>query len=391
MSHNRYRSPPDTRPERSASEVGSGTTKTVPSKAACSFTPAIQHSIHRPTVLLAGKLTAMEAPGGGEIQMFALAQSLPHVGVDARLWRPWEERLEGVDGLHLFGSTPEHLPVAEAARRVGIPVVLSTITWFDLTSYWRQPRPLPGRLLASARFIARAACPRLPSWRRRLYRAVDLLLPNSKVEAEQLVRFFRVPRKRIQVVPNGADVRFADADPQPFAQSVGMRGFVLVAGRIEPRKNQLNLIRAMRGTGAPIVILGDTVPGCESYAQRCRRAADRHVRFVGRIEHDDPMLASAYAACGCLALPSWYETPGLVALEAAMSGTPLVLPEGGSAREYFGDEAAYVRPGNRRAIRRAVLEALTRPRSEKSAQRVRLSFSQAAVARATRGAYQRVF
>lgn len=365
--------------------------KTVPSKAACSFTPAIQHSIHRPKVLLAGKLTAMEAPGGGEIQMLALVGSLPEMGVSARLWRPWEERIEGADCLHLFGSTPEHLPVVEAARRAGVPVVLSTITWFDLTSYWREPRSLGGRLAASARFIARAACPWLPSWRRRLYRAVDLLLPNSNVEAKQLVRFFRVPRKRIQVVPNGADVRFAEADPEPFAQRVGMRGFVLVAGRIEPRKNQLNLIRAMRGTGVGLVVLGDAVPGCESYAEACHRAADRHVRFVGRIEHDDPMLASAYAACGCLALPSWYETPGLVALEAAMSGTPLVLPKGGSAREYFGDGATYVRPGNRRAIRRAVLEALTHPRSVKSAGRVRKSFSQAAVARATRAAYERVF
>jgi glycosyltransferase involved in cell wall biosynthesis len=340
---------------------------------------------------LAGKLTAMEAPGGGEIQMFALARSLPQTGVNARCWRPWEEPLQGADGLHLFGSTPQHLPVVEAARRAGVPVLLSTITWFDLAGYWRQPRPLAGRLLASARFIARAACPWLPSWRRRLYQAVDLLLPNSNAEAKQLVRLFKIPAERIQVVPNGADLRFADADPEPFARRLGIRGFVLLAGRIEPRKNQLGLIRAMRGSGVPVVLLGDAVPGYESYAQTCRREADSSVRFVGRLQHDDPMLASAYAACGCLVLPSWYETPGLVALEAAMSGTPLVLPRGGSAQEYFGDEADYVTPGNPRAIRHAVLRTLARPRSPKLAQRIRQFFSQAAVARATRVAYEKVF
>ena len=339
---------------------------------------------------MAGRLTAMDAPGGGEIQMLALADSLAKMGVDARLWRPWEERLAQSDCLHLFGSVPEHLPVIRTASRHNVPVVLSTITWFDLASYWRQPRRLSGRLRAVAGFVARAGCPRLPSWRRRLYQAVDLALPNSNAEAEQLVRYFGLPHDRIHVVPNGAAVRFADADPQPFAELVGGVGFVLCAGRIEPRKNQLGLLKAMRGTNVPMVILGDVVPGCQSYARACREIAGPEVRFVGRFDHDDPMLASAYAACGCLVMPSWYETPGLAALEAAMTGTPLVLPHGGSAREYFGDDAAYVKPGQHRTIRQAVLAALSRGRSSALAERVRSTFSQLAVARETCQAYGRV-
>ena len=138
------------------------------------------------------------------------------------------------------------------------------------------------------------------------------------------------------------------------------------------------------------MILGDVVPGYESYARACRKIAGPQVRFVGRFDHEDPMLASAYAACGCLVMPSWYETPGLAALEAAMTGTPLVLPNGGSAREYFGDDAAYVKPGNLQAIRHAVFAAILRGRSSVLAQRVRRTFSQLAVARATRQAYERV-
>jgi glycosyltransferase involved in cell wall biosynthesis len=346
--------------------------------------------IDRPKILLAGKLTAMDAPGGGEIQMLALADGLAEIGVDARLWRPWEERLAQSDCLHLFGSVPEHLPVVQIAKRHKVPVVLSTIAWFDLASYWRQPRWLPGRLRAAAGFVARAGCPRLPSWRRRLYQAVDLALPNSNAEAEQLVRYFGLSYERIHIVPNGAAVRFADADPGPFAELVGTLGFVLCVGRIEPRKNQLGLLKAMRGTNVPIVILGDVVPGCESYARACRKTAGPEVQFVGRFDHDDPMLKSAYAACGCLVMPSWFETPGLAALEAAMTGTPLVLPDGGSAREYFGDDAAYVKPSHHRAIRHAILAAILRGRSSALAERVRRTFSQLAVAQATRQAYERV-
>ena len=322
--------------------------------------------------------------------MLATARALRAAGIDARLWRPWEERLAGTGCLHLFGSLPEHGPLVEAARRQRVPVVLSTIGWFDLASYWRQPRGTFRRLAACAGFLARAAWPRLPSWRRRLYHAVDLLLPNSNAEAEQLVRYFGVPARRIHIVPNGADARFTRGDPGPFARLVEGRGFVLCAGRIEPRKNQLALVRAMRGTGVPVVLLGDVVPGHESYADACRRAAGKNVRFVGRLDHDDPLLASAYAACGCLVLASWYETPGLAALEAGMSGVPLVLPAGGCAREYFGENAVYVRPGDARGIRRAVLGALSGGRNPALAEHVRENFAWTAAARATREAYERV-
>jgi len=378
--------------------------KSPPRAAACGFAPDLRSirssspnagasrriESHTPTVLLAGKLTALDCPGGGEVQMTALGRALPSVGVDARRWRPWEQRLAGAGCLHLFGSLPEHLPVVEAAHRQGVPVVLSTIAWFDLAGYWREPRPLGKRLGACARFLARTACPRLPSWRR-LYHAVDLLMPNSQAEAEQLVRYFGVPAERIHVVPNGADERFARADPEPFARRVGARGFVLCAGRIEPRKNQLGLVRAMRGSDVPVVVLGDVVPGYEWYADRCRRAADGHVRFLGRLDHDDPLLPSAYAACGCLALVSWFETPGLVALEAGTSGVPLVLPEGGCAREYFGTMAAYVKPNDPAGIRRAVLAAVRRGRSPALARHVRDHFSWTAAARATREGYEKVF
>jgi len=344
----------------------------------------------RPVVLLAGKAGAMNAPGGGEIQMLALAEALPSAGIDVRLWRPEEDAVAGADCLHLFGSLPEHLPLVEAARQRNVPVVLSTIAWFDLVNTLREPRPTVGRLAACARFMARAACPRLPSWRRRLYHTVDLLLPNSNAEAEQLRRYFQVPLKRIHIVPNGAHRRFAAGNPEPFARLVGARRFVLCAGRIEPRKNQLNLLKAMRGTGVPIVVLGDVVPGHEPYLAACRRAAGEYVRFVPRIDHRDPLLAGAYAACGCVVLASWYETPGLVALEAGMSGAPLVLPQRGCAPEYFGPQAVYIRPNDLLGIRRAVLGALQRGRSEELASLVRENFSWSRAANVTREAYERV-
>lgn len=341
-------------------------------------------------VFMAGRLAALDAPGGGEIQMLATARALAARGINASPWRPWEERLAKADCLHLFGTLREHLPLVEAARRQGIPVVLSTIAWYDRAAIWAEPRPWWRRAAGCGVLATRRVCPRLPSWRRQLYHSVDLLMPNSKAEAAQLAGLFGVPRERIHVVPNGAYASFAHASAEPFASLVGCDRFILYAGRIEPRKNQLGFLKALRGSPLPIVVLGSEVPGHERYAAECRRIAGEQVRFVGRFEHDDPLLASAYAACGCLVLASWYETPGLAALEAAMTGTPLVLPWRGCAGEYFGPYARYVDPRRPASIRSAVLSALAAGRDPALAELVRRNYSWDAAARATAEGYLRV-
>ena len=74
-----------------------------------------------------------------------------------------------------------------------------------------------------------------------------------------------------------------------------------------------------------------------------------------------------------------------------MTGTPLVLPEGGCAREYFGPLAEYVRPGDLAGIRAKVIAALNRGRSDTLARHVLDDFSWQSAARITRDAYERLF
>lgn len=340
------------------------------------------------SIALAGKLTALVSPGGGEVQLQKTAEALNQRGLRVRAWRPWEEGFEGIDCLHLFGSCPEHLPVVEAARCRGIPVVLSTIAWFDWQSRWREGRNLWQKLSACGKLWLQSAVPKIPTWRRRLYHAVDRLLPNSHAEAAQLRRFFAVPAENIAVVPNGAEERFAFPRRVPFPQIDAVGKFVLYPGRIEPRKNQLGFLRALRGTDLPVVLLGDPVAGHEDYYAACRAAATPQVTFLSRLEHEDPRLESLYAACGCVVLASWFETPGLVALEAGMSGVPLVLPQAGATREYFGAGAAYVAPTNLRQIRAAVCEAMTQGRNIALAARVRARFTWRQVAECTCEVYE---
>jgi glycosyltransferase involved in cell wall biosynthesis len=162
---------------------------------------------------------------------------------------------------------------------------------------------------------------------------------------------------------NGFDPRFAEPqDPQLFRTAFGIEGrFILNVGNIEPRKNQLGLVRALAGHPVPLVLLGQKRD--ESYAAQVLAEGGSQVRYLGVLDHADPRLASALAACSAFVLPSTLETPGLAALEAAAAGAAVVVTSQGSTRDYFGDAVQYVDHRDLHDIRRGIDKALSGPAS----------------------------
>ena len=187
-------------------------------------------------------------------------------------------------------------------------------------------------------------------------------MPNSDAEAEQLKRFFGVPPKKIRVVYNAVDPVYAEAKPDLFLQKYGLRDFILCVGRIEPRKNQLGMIRVLSNVNVPFVLIGDPVKTYPDYYQACRKEAGTNVHFLGGMPHDSELLRSAYAACNTFLLASWLETPGLAALEAALAGARIVITQEGATREYFQGLAAYVNPADPSDICLKTLAAHKQPR-----------------------------
>jgi glycosyltransferase involved in cell wall biosynthesis len=200
----------------------------------------------------------------------------------------------------------------------------------------------------------RQLAPGFPGWRRELLHLADCVMPNSQAEAHQLRVLFGVDPLRLSVVPNGVCPSFLQASPTLYRDQLGDEDFVLFVGRIEPRKNVLGLIRAVMSLALPLVVIGDTPPESKSYGERCQIEGGNLVRWISAREHNDPLLASAYAAARVFALPSWFETPGLAALEAALAGTGVVVTPLGSTREYFGNRVLYARPNRVHEIARAI-------------------------------------
>lgn len=334
--------------------------------------------------------SVFQAPGGGETQLVQTGRQLDEAGLPVRLFNAWTDRLEEARLLHLFGMSREGLELARVARARGVPVVLSPISWVEPRAIAAEaPNAIQG-VWRLAKWGLKFAAPRWPTWRRSLLDSADAVLPNSRAEAGQLVRLFGADPGRIHVVPNGVSPRFAAADPTRFRSQVGTADCVLYTGRIEPRKNVHALVAAAKAVGFPLVVIGNTPPGQEAYRRACAQAGGNGVTWLPAVAHDDPTLASAYAAARVFALPSWFETPGLSALEAAVAGCALVITPNGCTREYFGERVAYARPDRPREIRQALRRAWDDGPEPGLASHVRSHFLWSTVAQRTAEVYDRV-
>jgi glycosyltransferase involved in cell wall biosynthesis len=108
------------------------------------------------------------------------------------------------------------------------------------------------------------------------------------------------------------------------------------------------LIEAAMTLGKQLILIGNIRDA--AYYDMCMQLADDKIRYLGYLDHHDPLLRSAYSACETFALPSTLETPGLAALEAAASGCNVVITEVGATREYFGENAIYINPYDSNSI-----------------------------------------
>lgn len=331
--------------------------------------------------------SAFQNVGGGEVQLMMTREYLEKSGQRVDLFDPWKSRVEDYDLIHVFSSVKDCLPLVRIAKSRGVKVVTSPVLWSD----WRRALFAEGlrqKVDLFLRHSSKALWPSFPSARRSLLLASDLLFPNSETEKKHIARLFAVPASKLRVVPNGVERRFAEADPALFRARYGDGPFVLGVGRLEPRKNQLNLIKGLKDAGHKLLLIGSPVTGYEGYARACEEAGKGFVTFLPTVRHDDPLLASAYAACSAFVLQGWFETPGLAALEAALAGARLAVTSGGSTREYFGGKVEYLDPSSPADIRRAVAAALRRPADASLKDLILARYTWEAVARETLAGYK---
>jgi glycosyltransferase involved in cell wall biosynthesis len=311
---------------------------------------------------------AFGCPGGGEVQLIQCKQALESLGVEVALFDPWRPQFEHVDVVHYFSVQGGSMNFCDYVKRVGLPLVISPVVW--LTAENRRHFPL-GEI-------------------RDLLHLADRVLPNSQAECNQLAAEFDLDPDKFSVIPNGVNPEFGEpGDPRLFRQHFGITGpFLLNVANVEPRKNQLMLSRVARRMRRDLLLLGQVRD--HDYLHECLDAGGGHVRHLGHVPHEDPLLRSAYRACELFVLPSLLETPGLAALEAAAAGARIVITEVGAARDYFGPYAEFVDPASAASIERGIRAQMARLPCDELPRHVLENFTWIHAAKALADAYERV-
>jgi D-inositol-3-phosphate glycosyltransferase len=170
----------------------------------------------------------------------------------------------------------------------------------------------------------------------------DAILASCAAEADQLVTLYGARPDRIEIVPPGVDHAFFSPGDQRGARAalgLGDHPVLLFVGRIQPLKGldvALGALAAMRRRDAVLVVVGGpSGPDGERERARADRLIAEHglghrVRFVDPQPHH--LLSTYYRAADVCVVPSRSESFGLVALEAAACGTPVVAAAVGGLR-----------------------------------------------------------
>ena len=165
----------------------------------------------------------------------------------------------------------------------------------------------------------------------------DLVLASTAAEREQLGSLYDAVHDRIEIVPPGVDhdVFHAGTPARRAADraALGLDGVpaLLFAGRIQPLKGADLAVRTLAALGdsdAVLLIVGGP-SGADGPAELERlHALVGHLGLTDRVRFVPPQpherLAAFYRAVDVCLVPSRAESFGLVALEAAACGTPVV-------------------------------------------------------------------
>jgi glycosyltransferase involved in cell wall biosynthesis len=197
---------------------------------------------------------------------------------------------------------------------------------------------------------------------RRLARRQDEIIAISENTARDIVRFFRLPRERITVIPNGLDhERFFQGQngqaSTEFARRYSLqRPFFLYIARLEhPGKNHVRLVSAFEEFKAAthsdwrLAFAGSDWHGAEAIHAAIQRSPFKaDIRCLGFVP--DAELPNLYRAANVFVYPSLYEGFGLPPLEAMACGCPVICSPRGALGEVVGEAAAMVDPEDIQSI-----------------------------------------
>lgn len=289
--------------------------------------------------------------GGVNIRIHQIAEKLKESGIEVEFFNPFITDLRTGDILHVFRLDYENFHLIQEAKKLGLKVVVSTI--MNLTN---------GFKIDFYRYFSKLPIPTTYKIMEQTIELADSVITETFEEKRFLINHYKKNNSDVVVIPNGIEEGGElDGGMEKIFQD--KFSYILQVGRFDKNKNQKKLIRAMKGTGINVVFVGEAGIGSEDYYKSCMELAsgDKYFHFMGWLEHSSEELNILYTDAQLLVLPSYYETFGLVVLEAGRRGTEAVMSRGLPIMEFdvFKDCISFD-PRNTKEMRDKIITAFHR-------------------------------
>lgn len=202
---------------------------------------------------------------------------------------------------------------------------------------------------------------------KRIARTADHILTVSESARQDIIEILGVEERRITNLYQSSDAvqtlkGVSEEEIQRYVEGllgVGMRGYFLFFGAIEPKKNIARMIEAYLGSASntPLVIVGAPGWGGENDVKLLKSMVSLDTRkriiWLGYLPRE--MLVMLIAGARATLFPSLYEGFGLPVLESMSLGTPVITSNVSSLPEVAGDAALLVDPYDVRSIANAIM------------------------------------
>lgn len=195
----------------------------------------------------------------------------------------------------------------------------------------------------------------------------DKVIAISNQTRDDIKQYLKVGDEKISVVHQSISERFFTSQGEQKFEELKAKynlphRYILSLGTIEPRKNQLNIVKAVAAAkvGLPLLLVGKlTDYAVEISDFISQNQMDRNVLFLDQVE--DEFLPCLYQHAELLVYISLFEGFGLPVIEAMASGCPVLASNTSCLPETGGDAAIYCNPGDVEEIGNSILEIINGP------------------------------